>query len=102
MTKFQPVEFKVLIKPDKVEQYSGSIIIPETTQTRRQIEQDKGTIIALGGRAFEDFGNPLPQAGDKVLMCRHAGYRFTDKEEDVEYRVVNDKDITMILGDSDE
>jgi len=100
MSKFKPVEFKVLIKPEPVDEVTkGGLIIPETSRERAQIKQDVGTVIAVGGNAFEDWKDPIPKVGDKVLMSRHAGYYYFDRTDDrnEEYRVVNDKDITMIL-----
>lgn len=95
----KPVEYKVLVKPEPVQPRYGNIIIPETAREREQIAQDKGEIIAVGGNAFEDWRDPIPKVGDKVLMSRHAGYiiRVDEEEGRIEYRVVNDKDITMIL-----
>ncbi|MBS3776402.1 MAG: hypothetical protein KGY70_14500 [Bacteroidales bacterium] len=95
--KFLPVEYKVLVLPDPVEEYRGKIIIPENVRDREQIAQDRATIIAVGGNAFEEWLGSVPQVGDRVLLNKHAGYVMKDKEESKEYRVVNDKDITLIL-----
>lgn len=96
--RFKPVEFKVLVKPDHVEQVTGNIIIPDIVRDRQQISQDKATIISVGGNAFEDWQEPIPKIGDRVLINRHSGYVFKDKDDNhQEYRVINDKDITMIL-----
>lgn len=99
--KFQPVEYKVLVLPDPVEEYRGKIIIPENVRDRQQIAQDRATIIAVGGNAFEEWNPPVPAPGDRVLLNKHAGYVMTDKEENQEYRVVNDKDITLILREDE-
>jgi co-chaperonin GroES (HSP10) len=97
--KFQPVQYKVVVRMDKTETVRGKIIIPETVADREQIKQDKGTLIAFGGMAFSDFGEPKPKLGDRVLISRHAGYRFCVDEDNerIDYRVVNDKDISLIL-----
>lgn len=103
--KYRPVEYKVLLLADKVEEMtkSGLLFMPETSQDRQQIKQDRGRILAIGGKAFEDFGAPYPKVGDKVLMNRHSGYRMMHREddpvkrEDLDLRVVNDKDITVIM-----
>ncbi len=96
--KFKPIQFKVLVRPDEAEKYSGKIIIPDIARDRKQIQQDRGTIMGIGGNAFGDWEEPIPKVGDKVLMNRHAGYRFRDVEgENTEYRVINDADISLIL-----
>jgi len=102
--KFKPVEYKVLVKPEQTETMYGNIIIPDAARDRQQIAQDKGEIVAVGGSCFEDWGPPVPKVGDKILFSKYAGYRFFDRDANpnTEYRVVNDKDITMILEESEE
>jgi len=96
-----PVEYKVLIKPDPAEQVTqGGIIIPDTLRDRNQIAQDRGVLVEVGGNAFEDFKGVQPEIGDVVLFSKYAGYTLRQNRE--EYRVCNDKDVTMVLLDSEE
>jgi len=105
--KYQPIEYKVLLIVDPVDQMteSGLIIKPDITRDREQVSQDRGRILATGSKAFEDFGDIFPKTGDRVLMNKHAGYRFQHREKqdrvDFDLRVVNDKDISMILEEDD-
>ena len=100
----EPVEFKVLVRPEVVEEQVGRIILPDIVRDKEQISQDKAEIIAVGGNAFEGWEPPIPKVGDRILMNRHAGYTMKIQEDGrrVEYRVINDKDITLILGEEDE
>jgi chaperonin GroES len=97
----QPIEYKVLVKVDEVqpgeEKYKGIIIIPDTANT---VHQRTGTLVAIGGKSFEDFGSPSPQIGDKVLFNRYAGVEVKNSKDRVEdWRILNDKDINAILNE---
>jgi len=97
----RPVDFKVKVKMDKPEEKIGSIYIPDSVQDSHQIEQDMGEIIDMGGRACADFGEPVPEIGDRVMVSRHAGfimYEGSGKDK-VMYKIINDKDITMVESD---
>lgn len=99
---FKPIEYKVLIEVEEVEKLAGRekrIIIPDSVADKNQIAQIKGRIIAVGGRAFEDMGEPIPKIGDKVYFAKYAGVqmRIDRNGKWVEGRVVNDKDIIAIL-----
>ena len=60
----KPVEYKILILPDAVEQKTaGGIIKPEKSHEMEQWAQVKGTLVAVGGKAFIDF----PEEERKVL-----------------------------------
>lgn len=95
-----PVEFKVLVRVDEKDETerrtaSGRLIIPDTAKL---IQQEEGVLIEIGGRAFEDFGDPKPQTGDRVMFNRYAGCAVHDSvERTVQYRLLNDKDINAIL-----
>src|SRR5208337_18497 len=100
LINFKPVEYKVLIKLDKVEETccSGLLVIPDTVRTKEQVAQERGTIVAFGGRAFEDFGEPKPQVGDKVAFSKFVGAMMYDsKDRNQHWRLVNDKDIHGIF-----
>ena len=95
--KFVPVEYKVLICLDKLEERTvGGIIIPDERRDRDQMAQTEATLVAVGGNAFEDWKGTIPKAGDRVLVAKYAGER-PDKDESNPYRLCNDKDICAIL-----
>lgn len=98
-SKINPVEYKILIKPDEVEKVTkGGIIIPLSAKDKKKMEQVLATIIAVGGNAFEDFKDPIPKVGDKVYVAKFAGFevRGADREG---YKIVNDKDVAAVIGD---
>ena len=95
-SKIQPREFKVLILPEAVEERTaGGIILAQTTKEKGQMAQVKGTLVAVGGNAFEDWSDP-PQAGDLVYIGKYAGYMVTGADGK-EYRLCNDKDIAATI-----
>jgi chaperonin GroES len=92
----QPTEFKVLIKPDKVEgQTSGGLYLPDSARDKQQFSVDRGTIISFGEGFFRDLPGPIPKAGDKVIFNRYAGSLIKSDGDD--YRLCNDKDICAIM-----
>lgn len=96
-----PVEYKVVILPDKVSEKLGKeeiIISPETVQDMDQRAQVRGTVIAVSEMAFNDWVGYKPKVGDRVYYGKYAGI-ITDEEDDneVQYRIINDKDIACII-----
>jgi chaperonin GroES len=92
----QPVEYKVLIKPEVVEaKTAGGLYLPEQSQDKEKMAQVRGALVAIGGNAFEDWCGP-PSIGDNVYFAKYAGYvvKGVDGEE---YRLANDKDIAAII-----
>jgi co-chaperonin GroES (HSP10) len=100
----QPIEYKVLVKPDLVEETDDTIKrfralgmeLPEAEKQRDKMKQITGTLLAIGGKAFEDFGDPCPTVGDKVYFAKYAGL-VLQSDDKVEYRLMSDKDITAVL-----
>lgn len=98
-SKIRPVEYKVLIEPEIVEEKTtGGIILTPTTKDREQMAQVRGLLIAIGGNAFEDWENK-PKIGDKVYFGKYAGY-IVKGNDGKEYRLCNDKDICAIIEES--
>lgn len=93
-----PVEYKVLVRLDPVEERTaGGIFIPDDRQDRDQMAQTYATLIEVGGNAFEGWEDRVPKPGDRILIDKYAGTTpkagdFTDL-----YRVCNDKDIVAII-----
>ena len=91
-----PVEFKVLLEPEIVEEKTaGGIILAPVTKDKEQMAQIKGVLVAIGGNAMEDWKNP-PNVGDKVYFGKYAGY-IIKGNDGKEYRLCNDKDICAII-----
>ena len=100
-----PVETKVLIQPEKVEDRSaGGLWIPEHRLEREQWAQDRGTLIAKGGLAFEDWEGRKPEIGEKVIYRKYAGTLIKRRLETgvEEYRLCQDEDIIAILDENEQ
>ncbi|MAH48692.1 hypothetical protein CMI37_22895 [Candidatus Pacearchaeota archaeon] len=105
-----PIEYKVIVLPDKVEETLGEeglIISPETVQDQDQRAQVRATIIAISDMAFTlpmaDGGVTLwpgyiPKVGDRAYYGKYAGIITDEKDENgVSFVVINDKDIAAII-----
>lgn len=95
-----PVEYKVLILPDIVEDKSaGGMYLPDSVRDRQQYAMDRGAILAIGDGFFCELPGPSPKVGDKVIFNKYAGSLITIYIEGVrrEARLCNDKDICAIL-----
>lgn len=104
----QPVEYKILIEPDEVEEFAGRgniIVKPDHARDKEQVQKIKGTLIAVGGNAFSDWSEPIPKVGDVVYFAKYAGIRLQrddgqDEEGRYKYKhacLCNDKDIAAII-----
>ena len=98
----QPIEFKVLVKLDIVEDKSaGGIYLPESAVEREGHAAERGVIVSMAENAFVDdtLFFEKPEVGHRVLFAKYAGMLILEMEgrEKVKYRLMNDKDICSIL-----
>ena len=94
MQLLQPVNDRILVKPDRNEGEvrKGKIIIPENA---REVPQT-GTVIAVGRGRILFNGDILPlvvKAGDKVIYSRYGGVEVKLNEDD--------RNMALILGEDD-
>ena len=92
-----PVEDKVLLLPDKVSEKVGVIHKPQVVQAQEQIAQVRALLVACGGNAFEDWGEPIPKDGERVMVCKYAGILDIAGADGDTYQLCTDRDITAIL-----
>ena len=94
-----PVEYKVIVLPDKVKEKSdgGIEFAPKAIETE-QWAQTRGVLIAIGGMAFSDWKGKVPKIGDKVYYGKYAGLE-TDLlgDNEMNFRAMNDKDIVCVV-----
>ncbi len=87
---------RLLIKPmEKEEARKSGLIIPDTAKEKPQ----EGTVVAVGQGKTTDEGKILPMTvkeGDVVLYGKYSGTEI--KIDDVEYTVINQDDVFLILG----
>src|SRR3954468_10907149 len=99
-----PLDLRVLVLPDTVEEKVGNIFIPESAKEKEEWATVKATLIAVGENAFaEAKRNPdfnAPKAGSRVIIAKYAGgnANLTGKDG-VKYRIMNDEDIIAGLED---
>lgn len=95
-----PIEYRVVILPDEVEEKSkGGIIIPQDVRERHQMAQVQGVLVAVGGLAFTVDGVKWPdppQVGDRVMIAKYTGLEAEGKDGK-KYRVCNDKDVCAVM-----
>lgn len=99
-----PVEFKVLIHPEEVEDTDPALrrakavglALPGREKEREQMAQMYGKLIAVGGNAFEDWKGNVPKPGDRVMFAKYAGAQVEGKDG-IKYRMAQDKDIAAVI-----
>ena len=97
-----PTEYKVLIRPEAVEEKTkGGIILPDPVKEQEQFAQMQGELVAVSPLAFTYADWPenaeVPKPGCRVLFAKYAG--ATVKGADgADYRIVNDRDIAAVLA----
>lgn len=89
-----PVDVKVIVKPDPVEEKTaGGIILADTTKDREKYAATRGRLVAKGPNAFQEWGTTnAPEEGVRVLYAQFAGSRFKGADND-DYIVMNDEDV---------
>ena len=107
-----PVEYKVLIEVDIIEEQEGLILKPQQVIEREQYGNDKGIIREVGEMAFSDWkGKENPKVGDRVLFNKYKGVMMPHHEvveiktehhtrEEIKttyWRICNDRDILGIF-----
>lgn len=94
-----PLDVRVLILPDAVEQKIGSILRPDSVVEREKYGQTKATLVACGRYAFKDWEEERrPAPGDRVIIGKYTGGSSTHTGKDgVEYKICNDEDVLALL-----
>jgi co-chaperonin GroES (HSP10) len=96
----RPVEYKILILPDAVEETSaGGIIKPSKAHETEQWAQVKGTLVAIGGKAFIDWPDEereVLKPGARVYYRKYEGIVISGADGE-EYRLCTDKDVGGVV-----
>lgn len=92
-----PVEDKILVLPDKISEQVGMLYKPERAIAQEQMAQVKGLLVAVGGNCFEDWDDPIPQVGTRVMLCKYAGIMDIPGADHRRYQLCTDRDITAII-----
>ena len=95
--KLEPLENRVVVLPDVIDEKLGSGILvkAEFTKTQDNRTQTEGVLIAVSGCAFADWEGKKPKVGDRILFAMYAGQYYSEGE--TQYRVMNDQEVVGIL-----
>jgi len=74
--------------------------LPDQRSEREQLSQTEGKLVAVGGNAFENWKEPIPKAGDRILFDKYAG--AIKKINGVTYRLIDDTDVVAIIRKNEE
>lgn len=92
-----PTGYRVLIKPDPLEEKSeGGILIVHQDERLARAGTQTGTLVAVGKTAWADSPEPWCSVGDHVIYAKYAGKIVTDPDTAEEYMIVNDEDVLAI------
>lgn len=96
-TNLIPVDDCVVIQVEKIKDVTGGgIILTEEHVDREQLSQTEGVLSAVGDFAFYDLiqnNKVYPKIGDRVFFKRHSGIMHGKKEDEIQYRIIADKDV---------
>ena len=101
----QPLDLRVLVKPDAVEERSkGGIILPEAVKDVEKFACQKGTLVAVGENAWEEAAGRSvnvrkPAPGDRVMVGKYAGVRIKGLDGE-DYVLMNDEDVVGRLEEA--
>ena len=90
---FQPLEDRVMIKPDpKTTVLASGIAISQTAADKERPQ--KGTVLAVGQGRFDNYGNRIAmeiQVGDEIYFPKSAGKQL--EIDKVVYLLIKERDI---------
>lgn len=95
-----PLDVRVLVKPDRVEEKTkGGIILPDQHKEQQKWATMKGTLVAVGVNAWAEAkqgGFVPPEPGARVMFAKYGGVNLEGADGD-EYRIMNDEDVVASL-----
>lgn len=97
-----PLTNRVLVRRKLTEEVTaGGIILPEKIRKDQDMTALWVEIVKLGESAFHGY-YVKPEEGDTVAVSRYAGSdHIIESDDEYEYRLVHDEDITMSRKDID-
>lgn len=97
----QPVGFLVVVKPEPIEEALkvDKIILPDEVKDKQRIHLDRGTLVAVGNKAWKDLadGGPWAKVGDKVYYAKMGGKIYIENDE--MFVLLQDRDILGVFND---
>ena len=99
--KIKPLGYRLIVKPETVEEKVGNIYIPDEAKDQKQWRQSRGEVVAMGALAFTT-GTPgkedyivfpdKPKVGDIVMFREYGGYAWKD-EDGNKFITLNDDEV---------
>ena len=104
----QAVWGRLIVLPDDIEETDEAVksaksaipgfeIVDGQEKERLQSGQIEGTLLSVGGNCFEDWKDPKPEIGSRVVYDKYAG--FEKKANGKKVRIISDTDILAIIGE---
>ena len=96
-TKIQPLEDRILVRPEEGEETTVSgIVIPDTAKEKPQ----EGTVLAVGpGRRSDQTGELIKvdvNEGDRVIYSKYGGTEV--KVDGEELLILSARDVLAVVG----
>ena len=93
----QPLEDRILVRPEEGEETTASgIVIPDTAKEKPQ----EGTVLAVGpGKRSDNTGEIIPvdvKEGDRVIYSKYGGTDVKLEGEDL--LILSARDVLAIVG----
>ena len=66
-----------------------------------RMAQVRALLVAIGGNCFEDWDDPIPEPGDRVMVMKYAGIHDIEGADGRSYQICTARDITAILEDEE-
>lgn len=93
-----PMDLRVLVLPDVIEEKVGSIFLPDSAKEKQKYAQIRATVVAVGENAWEEAQERAPsfvppKPGDRVIIQKYGGIDLEGPLDGKMYRLLNDADI---------
>jgi chaperonin GroES len=102
MQMIKPAGHRVLVKVEEIEEKTkGGILLPKQVADQQTMANIFGTLVAAGPNAWKAFdtGEPWAKVGDRVAFAKYGGFIIEDPETLEQFRLLNDEDITAVIGE---
>lgn len=110
MAKYVACGYRIIVKPDKVEEVSkGGIVIPDAEGNRERAVQ-KGTVVSVGNLAWRAFlrdekgqyvGPPWALEGTRIVFSQYAGRELPRTSNEEKLLILNDEEVLAIVVEED-
>lgn len=91
----RPQGHSVLVRPYEVK--TSMIEIPDSVRGHASMLETRAHVIEVGPSAWADEKVPRAKPGDRIMIAKYAGVFVKGILDDVDYRIVNDRDIFCTL-----